>query len=72
MTGDVNISSNFQYWFNHIDKTHFLLKMFYTGLARVATVSEIGFSSTLIPTYINLSLKLFNQRIYELMNEKFE
>lgn len=71
-TGDVFIDSDFQYWFNHIDKVDFLLKIFYRGSAVSANVTEHGFSATTVPVRANMFLKVYNQRIYETMNEKFE
>ncbi len=72
-TGDISIENqDFKYWFNNVDQKHFLLKIFYSINIREATVSQFGFSSTSVPTFITLSLKLLNQRIYELMNEKKE
>lgn len=71
--GDVHVFSQFlQYWFNHIDQKHFLLKIKYGVNPQEAIVSEIGFSSTAIPIFTTLSLKIINQRIYEQMNEKKE
>ena len=72
-TGDISIANqDFKYWFNHIDKQNFLLKIFYNINIREAIVSEFGFGSTSIPIFTTLSLKILNQRIYELMNEKSE
>ncbi len=72
-TGDVTFSiQKFHYWFNRIDNKHFLLKLFYSGGFSEATVSEIGFFSSPVTTFINISLKILNHRIYEVMNEKKE
>ncbi len=68
---DVSIEiQEFHYWFNHIDQTNFLLKVFYTINIREAILRESGFTSTRIPAFINISLKILNHRIYEVMNEK--
>lgn len=71
--GDVAIGNqDFKYWFNNIDQTNFLLKVFYTINIAEAEVSEIGFVGSSIPVFVTLSLKILNQRIYEVMNEKKE
>ena len=70
---DVGINlQNFKYWFNNVDQINFLLKIFYSISISQAIVSGVGFSSKLVPTYVDISLKLYNHRIYETMNEKFE
>ena len=67
-SGDVGIGQQeFKYWFNRIDHNHFLLKIFYT-----ISVIQVGLTGGLIPILINMSLKIYNQRNYEKMNEKFE
>lgn len=72
-TGDVFITlQEWKYWFNRIDQSNFLLKIFYRIGIVSAIKSEFGFSSSIVPTYVNMSLKIFNQRIYETTNEKFE
>ena len=72
--GDVFINNqDFKYWFNHIDQTNFLLKVFYTiNIRRVTEVSDPNIFTDAVPTFINLSLKIINQRLYEEMNEKKE
>ena len=71
--GDVAIQNqDFHYWFNRVDNTNILVKVFYTINIQEANVSQIGFSGVPVPTFINLSLKILNQRIYEVMNEKKE
>lgn len=73
--GDVSISNqDFHYWFNRIDNKNVLVKVFYTINIREAVVTPPapGFGSNPVPTFINLSLKILNQRIYEVMNEKKE
>lgn len=68
---DISITSqNLQYWFNHIDKKNFLLKIFYGVAISQAVVVPLGYSSTAVPTFVTLSLKIYNHRIYETMNEK--
>lgn len=72
--GDVSIANqDLEYWFNHIDQQNFLLKIFYSiNIREVSNITQFGFSSRAIPTFITISLKLLNQRLYELMNEKNE
>ncbi len=71
--GDVAIQNqDFHYWFNRIDNANVLVKVFYTISVQEANVSEIGFVGIPISTFINISLKILNQRIYEVMNEKKE
>ncbi len=73
--GDVGIiNQDFHYWFNNIDQSNFLLKVFYSINIRAAQKDpqSPGFGSTPVSTFINLSLKIFNHRIYENMNEKKE
>jgi len=70
---DVTIElSRFKYWFNNIDKTNFLLKLFYSIGIKQAIVTNLGFVGVGIPVTANISLKIYNHRIYETMNEKFK
>ena len=72
--GDVFIAlQKFKYWFNHIDQSNFLLKVFYTiSIKQVTIVEPPNIFTAPVPTFITLSLKIINQRLYELMNEKSE
>ena len=71
--GDVSIGNqDFHYWFNRIDDKNILVKVFYTINIREAELVPAGFVSSIVPAFINLSLKILNQRIYEEMNEKKE
>jgi len=72
-TGDVSfIADNVKYWFNRIDNRNFFLKIFYKVGAGQAVKTELGFFAISIPVFANISLKIYNHRIYETMNEKFE
>lgn len=72
-TGDVSIGTQtMEYWFNRVDKAHFLLKILYDIRIFSAIKTGGGFSSSIVPKFANISLKIYNQRIYELMDEKFE
>lgn len=59
-----------RYWFNRIDNVHYFLKIFYK--IRILTKIPGAPPTALVPTYANMSLKIYNQRIYETTNEKFE
>lgn len=63
-------NQSWKYWFNRIDKKHFLLKIFYTIDIR-QKISPFPYYQG-VPTTVNMSLKIYNQRIYETTNEKFE
>ncbi len=71
--GDVAIQNqDLHYWFNRIDNKNVLVKVFYTISIQEANVTEVGLTGIPVPTFINLSLKILNQRVYEVMNEKKE
>ncbi len=75
-TGDLEIgqvavtNQEMNYWFNRIDNAHYFLKIFYkiSILERIQGAQQTAF----VPTFVNMSLKILNQRIYETTNEKFE
>ncbi len=71
--GDVSIGKqDFHYWFNLIDNKNILVKIFHIIGIVEAEIVPAGFVSSAVPTFINLSLKILNERIYEVMNEKKE
>lgn len=73
--GDISIATqNWEYWYNRIDQSNFLLKIFYNIRVFRArkSGSGSGFSSSNVPIFANISLKIYNHRIYETMDEKFE
>lgn len=69
-TGDIILTQDFYYWFAKLENTNYRLKIYNNINLRQVTVSPSGFSSTQIPTFIELFLKIQNPRIYENINEK--
>ena len=55
------ITQEFSYWFEHIDKTNFLLKTI-----QIASATENT------PFFNTISLKIINQRLYETTNQHKE
>lgn len=69
--GDASLITRTHYWIAKREDNNYELKIFNDPNLRIATsVSQFGFSTTAIPMFLNLSLKIINPRIYENNREK--
>lgn len=63
--GDISIGRfNHFYWFTKQDGLYKLNFKFDLGVFVVDNISEIGWSSSIIPTFVNISLYVLNERNY--------